>query len=103
MRVPTPDVSVVDVVFELAKEAPAKEVNAAIKKAAQGKLKGILDYTEEPLVSVDLTGNPHSSIVDGNLTMDMGGNLVKVVSWYDNEMGFSHRMNDFAKLMGSKF
>ncbi len=100
MRVPTPDVSVVDVVFELAKPASAKEVNAEIKKAAEGKLKGILGYTEEPLVSVDLTGNPLSSIVDGGLTMDMDGTMVKVVSWYDNEMGFSNRMNDFAKLMG---
>jgi len=100
MRVPTPDVSVVDVVFELAKPASAKEVNAEIKKAAEGKLKGILGYTEEPLVSVDLTGNPLSSIVDAALTMDMDGSMVKVVSWYDNEMGFSNRMNDFAKLMG---
>ncbi|MBU1027122.1 MAG: type I glyceraldehyde-3-phosphate dehydrogenase, partial [Candidatus Margulisbacteria bacterium] len=78
----------------------AKEVNAEIKKAAEGKLKGILGYTEEPLVSVDLTGNPLSSIVDAALTMDMDGSMVKVVSWYDNEMGFSNRMNDFAKLMG---
>ena len=102
VRVPTFDASLVDLVVELKKEASVEEINAAIKKAAEGKLKGILEYTEEPLVSVDIIGNPHSSIFDSGLTMQISKKFIKVASWYDNEMGFSHRMNDFAKLMGSK-
>ncbi|NMA96442.1 MAG: type I glyceraldehyde-3-phosphate dehydrogenase, partial [Clostridiales bacterium] len=89
MRVPTPTVSVVDLVVELEKDATAEEVNAAFKAAADGPMKGILEYTEEPLVSIDFKQNPHSSIVDGLSTMSMGGNMVKILSWYDNEWGYS--------------
>ncbi len=96
LRVPTQDVSVVDLVAELGKKAGVKEVNAAMKKAAKGNLKGILDYTEEPLVSVDYVGNSFSSIVDGPSTMAIGDNMVKVLSWYDNEWGYSCRMVDLA-------
>ena len=102
MRVPTPDASIVDLTIELAKDATVEELNAAVKAAAEGELKGILAYTEDPVVSVDIIGNPHSSIFDAGLTMQTGPRFFKVGSWYDNEMGFSYRMNDFAKLMGSK-
>ncbi|MFH1788081.1 MAG: type I glyceraldehyde-3-phosphate dehydrogenase [Candidatus Altiarchaeota archaeon] len=98
IRVPTPDVSVVDLVAVLGKEASAEEVNAALKSAAENQLKGILDYTEEPLVSVDYVGNPHSSIVDGLLTK-ASGNMVKVMSWYDNEWGYSNRVVDLVKYL----
>ena len=104
LRVPTQDVSVVDLVAELGKKASADDVNAAMKKAAKGSLKGILDYTEEPLVSVDYVGNSFSSIVDGPSTMAIGDNMVKVLAWYDNEWGYSCRMvdlaNKVAELMG---
>ncbi len=92
-RVPTPDGSVVDLVCELEKPVTKAEVNAAIKAASEGKLKGILEYTEDPIVSVDVVGNPHSSIFDADSTMVIG-NMVKVVSWYDNEMGYSNRVVD---------
>ena len=91
LRVPIPDVSVVDLVAVLKKDTTADEVNAAFKKAAEGKLKGILEYSEEPLVSSDLIHNSNSAIVDGSLTMVMG-NLVKVLVWYDNEWGYSVKM-----------
>lgn len=93
MRVPTPDGSVVDLVVELKRDVTIAEVNAAFKAAASGSMKGILDYTEDPIVSVDIIGDSHSSIVDGKSTMAMG-NLVKVISWYDNEMGYSNRVVD---------
>jgi glyceraldehyde 3-phosphate dehydrogenase len=102
MRVPTPDVSVVDLVVEVEKTITAEEVNAALKAAAEGKLKGILGYSEEPLVSVDYIGNPLSSIVDGPLTMVIDNNFVKVIAWYDNEWGFSCRMVDLIKLMAKR-
>jgi glyceraldehyde 3-phosphate dehydrogenase (phosphorylating) len=102
IRVPTPDVSVVDLVAELDKTATAEDINAALKKAADGELKGILGYCEEPLVSVDYTGNPLSSIVDAKSTMVLDNNLVKVLSWYDNEWGFSCRMVDLMTLIGKK-
>ena len=86
VRVPTPNVSLVDLVAELDKEVTAEEVNAALKAAAEGELKGILEYSEEPLVSKDYNGDPHSSSIDGLSTMVMEGNMVKVVSWYDNEI-----------------
>ena len=92
IRVPTPNVSLVDVVFELEKSTTTEELNAALKRAAEGELKGILGYSEEPLVSKDFNGNPHSSIVDGLSTNVMGGNFAKVLSWYDNEWGFSCRV-----------
>ena len=99
MRVPTPDVSVVDLVAEIEKNATVEEINAALKEAAEGKMKGILAYSDEPLVSIDYLGNPHSSIVDGKSTMVIEGNLIKVLSWYDNEWGFSCRMIDLVKLV----
>jgi glyceraldehyde 3-phosphate dehydrogenase len=102
MRVPTPDVSVVDLVTVLDKSATEKEVNAAMKAAAEGELKGILAYTEDPVVSTDLIRNPNSSIVDGQLTKVIGGNLLKVVAWYDNEWGYSNRVNDLAVFLARK-
>jgi glyceraldehyde 3-phosphate dehydrogenase len=101
MRVPTPDVSVVDLVAEIEKDATVEEINAALKEAAEGKMKGILAYSDEPLVSIDYLGNPHSSIVDGKSTMVIEGNLIKVLSWYDNEWGFSCRMIDLLKLVAN--
>ena len=103
MRVPTPNVSVVDLVVELKKPATAEEVNKALKDASEGELKGILAYTEDPVVSSDMMHNSNSSIVDAQLTKVIGGNLLKVVSWYDNEWGYSVRIVDLvlyvAKLM----
>ncbi|UFT98471.1 type I glyceraldehyde-3-phosphate dehydrogenase [Radiobacillus kanasensis] len=96
MRVPTPDGSLVDLVAELDKDVTADEVNAAFKEAAEGHLKGILGYSEEPLVSADYVGNTNSSTIDALSTMVMEGNMVKVVSWYDNEMGYSSRCVDLA-------
>lgn len=96
MRVPTPNVSVVDLVAELEKEVTAEEVNAAFKEAAEGELKGILAYTDEPLVSTDYNGDTSSSTIDGLSTMVMEGNMVKVLSWYDNETAYSHRVVDLA-------
>jgi glyceraldehyde 3-phosphate dehydrogenase len=92
IRVPTPTVSVVDLTATLEKDVTREEVNAALKAAANGPLKGVLGYTEELLVSVDFKGDPHSSIVDGPSTTVIGGNLLKVLAWYDNEWGFSNRM-----------
>ena len=92
IRVPTPNVSLVDFVCELEKEVTREEVNNAFKKASEGKLSHILEYTEEPLVSRDFNGNPHSAIVDGLSTCVIEGNLVKVLAWYDNEWGYSHRL-----------
>ncbi|MGB2905752.1 MAG: type I glyceraldehyde-3-phosphate dehydrogenase [Candidatus Aminicenantaceae bacterium] len=97
IRVPTPNVSVVDLVALVSKNTTAEEVNGALKAAAKGKLKGILDYTEVPLVSVDYLANPHSSIVDGLFTRVIEGNLVKIFSWYDNEWGYSCRLVDLVK------
>ncbi|MGA2476448.1 MAG: type I glyceraldehyde-3-phosphate dehydrogenase, partial [Terriglobia bacterium] len=94
MRVPTPDVSVVDLVSLVEKPTTAEEVNAALKKAAEGPMKGILQFVEEELVSKDFTGNPHSSMVDAGFTKVIDGNLVKVIAWYDNEWGYSCRVRD---------
>ncbi len=102
MRVPTPDVSVVDFVAVLKKEATSEEINGALKKAAEGPLKGILAYTEEPVVSSDMLHNPNSSIVDAELTKVLGGNLVKVVAWYDNEWGYSNRVVDLISFLAKK-
>ena len=100
MRAPTIDVSVIDLALETEKPCTKEEINAAMKAAAgSGRLKGIMDYTEVPLVSGDYIGNPFSSIVDGTLTDVMGGNMVKLFAWYDNEWGFSNRMVDLMKLM----
>lgn len=102
MRVPTPDVSIVDFVAELNQEVDAATINAALKEASENELKGILAYTEEPLVSTDFMGDPHSSIVDGSLTTVIEGNFVKVVAWYDNEWGYSNRCVDLIKYMASR-
>jgi len=102
MRVPTPNVSVVDLVAVLSKSTTAEEVNAALKAAAEGPLKGILAYTEDPVVSTDMMHNPNSSIVDSQLTKVLGGNLLKVVSWYDNEWGYSMRVIDLAAYLAKK-
>lgn len=102
VRVPTPDGSLVDLVAELEKNVTAEEVNAALKEAAEGELKGVLEYSEAPLVSSDIVGNTHSSIVDGLSTLVLEDNLVKVISWYDNEMGYSARCVDLAVLLKNK-
>ncbi len=102
LRVPTATVSIVDFVCELEKNATAEEINAAFKAAAEGQMKGILGYSEEPLVSMDYKGDDRSSIVDGALTNVMGGNMAKVVAWYDNEWGYSVRCVDLIKLMIDK-
>ncbi len=102
LRVPTPDVSVVDVVFEVSKKTTKEEVNAALKAASEGKLKGILGFEEAPLVSIDFKGNPLSSIIDAALTSVMEGTMVKVISWYDNEWGYSNRLRDLAILVAKK-
>jgi glyceraldehyde 3-phosphate dehydrogenase len=96
LRVPTPTVSIVDAVFEVEKSTTAEEVNAAIKAASEGPMKGFLGFSEEPLVSMDFKGDERSSIVDADLTAVMDGNMVKVVSWYDNEWGYATRLTDFA-------
>ena len=102
MRVPTPDVSVVDLVALLKTNTTDKEVNAALKAAAEGELKGILAYTDDPVVSSDMLHNPNSSIVDGLLTKVMDGNFLKVVAWEDNEWGYSCRVNDLVVFMAKK-
>jgi len=102
MRVPTPNVSVVDFNAILLKTTTTEEVNAALKEAANGSLKGILAYTEDPVVSTDMLHNPNSSIVDSGLTKVLGGNLVKVVSWYDNEWGYSMRVVDMVAFLAKK-
>ena len=102
MRVPTPTVSVTDLVFETKKNTSVEEINAAFKKAAEGELKGILGYSDEPLVSIDYRGDSRSSIVDGLSTMVMEGNLAKVVSWYDNEWGYSNRVVDLVNYVAER-
>lgn len=99
IRVPTPNVSLVDVTYEVGKATTVEEVNRLLKTAASGPFKHILDYTDEPLVSVDFNGNTHSSIVDGASTAVLEGTMVKVLAWYDNETGFSWRMLDVARAM----
>jgi glyceraldehyde 3-phosphate dehydrogenase len=96
MRVPTPDGSVVDLTAELGRAVTKEEINAAIKEAAEGSMKGVLQYCDEPIVSIDIIDNTHSSIFDALLTQVMDGNFVKVVSWYDNEKGYSTRVGDLA-------
>ncbi len=99
MRVPTPDGSVVDLTVKLTKKATVEEINHAMKAAAEGPMKGILKYETDPIVSVDIVGSEYSSIFDSLLTMEKGGDLVKVVSWYDNENGYSNRLADLAVRM----
>jgi glyceraldehyde 3-phosphate dehydrogenase len=102
IRVPTPNVSVVDLVAILEKNTTAEEVNAKLKAAAEGPLKGILGYTEEPLVSTDFMRDPRSSIVDATMTRVVDGNMVKVLAWYDNEWGYSSRVVDLIKMLAKK-
>jgi glyceraldehyde 3-phosphate dehydrogenase len=102
MRVPTANVSIVDLTATVEKDADEKSVNAAMKAAAEGPLKGILEYSEAPLVSIDLNGNPHSSIFDAPLTKVSGKRLVKIFSWYDNEWGYSNRLADIAAFVAAK-
>ena len=99
VRVPVPDGSVTDLVVEVEKTTTKEEVNAALKSAAEGRLKGILEYCDEPIVSADIIGNPASSIIDALSTYVIGGTLVKVLSWYDNEWGYSNRCVDLFKRM----
>ena len=99
LRVPVPDGSLTDLTFVAKKETSAEEINNAVKAAAEGPLKGILEYTEDPIVSTDIVGNPHSNIFDGALT-SVHGNLVKVVGWYDNEAGYSNRSADLIEKLG---
>jgi glyceraldehyde 3-phosphate dehydrogenase len=100
MRVPTPDVSVVDLSVKLEKQTSAEEINAAMKEASEGALKGILQYCDEPLVSIDFQGNPHSSILDADNTKVMEGDFAKILAWYDNEWGYSNRVVDLALKIG---
>lgn len=102
VRVPTPTVSMTDLVCELGKSVTAEEVNAALREAAEGELKGILGFSDEPLISMDFRGDERSSIVDGLSTMVMGDNLVKVVAWYDNEWGYSNRLADLTKYVADR-
>jgi glyceraldehyde 3-phosphate dehydrogenase len=102
IRVPAPNVSVVDLVANIEKEATAEAVNDALKEAATGPMKGILQYCDEPLVSIDFNGNPHSSILDASLTKVLEGNMVKVLSWYDNEWGYSSRLKDLMLYIDNK-
>ncbi len=102
MRVPTPNVSVVDLAVLVDKKTTKEEVNATFKSAADGKLKGILEYTEEPLVSIDFRGNPHSSILDASYTSVMDSDFIKVLSWYDNEWGYSNRCVDLLRYLVKK-
>lgn len=102
MRVPTPDVSIIDLVAEVGRETTAEEVNDAFRAAAAGSMEGILTVEHRPLVSVDYVGNPYSSTVDAGLTAVMDGSMVKVIAWYDNEWGYSSRCVDLANMVGSK-
>ncbi len=101
-RVPTPTVSVVDFTALLSKDATVAEVNAAVKQTAEGAMKGIVEYTELPLVSTDMKGNEHSSIYSAIDTVAVGGNLVKVIAWYDNEWGYSCRVADLIHFIAEK-
>jgi glyceraldehyde 3-phosphate dehydrogenase len=102
LRVPTPTVSIIDFVALIERNATAQEINGALIEASENELVDILDYTEEPLVSMDFKGDPHSSIVDGLSTMVIGDNLVKIIAWYDNEWGYACRVADLTQFMAEK-
>ncbi|WP_292518053.1 type I glyceraldehyde-3-phosphate dehydrogenase [Methanoculleus sp.] len=102
VRAPIPDGSVLDIVADLSRDATADEVNAAMKQAAEGPMKGLLMYTEDPLVSADIVGDPHSGVVDGRSTSVVGGRMVKILVWYDNEFAYAKRMVDIASYMASR-
>ncbi len=99
MRVPIPDGSLTDLTVVLKKEVTVEQINAAMKKASEGPMKGIMEYTDEPIVSIDIVGNPHSCIFDSDLT-SVNGTLAKVVGWYDNEAGYSNRVADLIAKVG---
>jgi glyceraldehyde 3-phosphate dehydrogenase len=101
LRVPVADGSVVDLTAELKRKVTVEEVNGAFRQAAEGKLSGILGYTEEPIVSTDIVGTSYSCLIDGDLTMVQEGNLVKTIGWYDNEWGYSHRVVDLIRKLAS--
>ena len=103
MRVPTPNVSVVDLVAQVEKKTFVEQVNEAMEAAAQGPMKGVIEYSDLPLVSIDYRGHDCSSIVDASLTMVMGGDMVKVIAWYDNEWGYSQRVVDLAEVVAQKW
>ena len=103
MRVPTPNVSVVDLVAQVEKSTIAEQVNDIFKTASEGSMKGVLGYNDLPLVSCDYRGTDVSSIVDASLTMVMGGDMVKIVAWYDNEWGYSQRVVDLAEVVANKW
>ncbi|MFQ5596989.1 MAG: type I glyceraldehyde-3-phosphate dehydrogenase [Nitrospiria bacterium] len=102
IRVPTPNVSIVDLVATLNSDTDASDIRHTLKDASESKLSGILQYTEEPLVSIDLNGNPHSSIVDGTLTKVIGKRMAKIIAWYDNEWGYSCRLSDLIRLVANR-
>jgi len=102
MRVPTPNVSVVDLTVTTEKPVAVEAVNGALRRAAEGPMKGIVEYTEEELVSADFKGNPHSAIVDAGYTRVVGNNCAKVLAWYDNEWGYSCRCRDLIKFMAAR-
>ena len=102
MRVPTPNVSCVDLVVQLRSSVTKEQVNEALKQASENELKGILDYNELPLVSIDYNGNPASSTIDGLSTMVLENSMVKVLAWYDNEIGYSSRLMDLAQYMAKR-
>jgi glyceraldehyde 3-phosphate dehydrogenase len=101
IRVPTPNVSCVDLTFEAARDTTIDEINAAVKSASIGAMKGVLGYTDDPLVSMDFNHDPHSSVFASEQTKVMDGNMVRILTWYDNEWGFSNRMADTAVAMGN--
>ena len=103
MRVPTPNVSVVDLVAQVEKKTFVEQVNEVMEAAAQGPMKGVIEYSDLPLVSIDYRGHDCSSIVDASLTMVMGGDMVKVIAWYDNEWGYSQRVVDLAEVVAQKW
>jgi len=102
VRVPTPNVSMVDLVVDVEKDVDEVKINNALRRAAAGNLNGILEYTEDPLVSIDFKGNPHSSIVDGSITTVIDKRMVKIIAWYDNEWGYSMRIRDLILYMSKK-
>jgi glyceraldehyde-3-phosphate dehydrogenase (NAD(P)) len=103
MRVPTPNVSAVDLVFEASRPTTAEEVNSSLKQASEGSMKGIIKYGDLPLVSTDYAGTNESTIVDEALTMSIGGNMIKVLAWYDNEWGYSQRVVDLAEIVSKNW
>jgi glyceraldehyde-3-phosphate dehydrogenase/erythrose-4-phosphate dehydrogenase len=102
IRAPIPDGSVIDIVAELKQETTGDAVNAAMKQAAEGKMKGYLAYTEDPLTSIDIIGDPHSGVIDGPSTNVVGGKMARVLVWYDNEFAYAKRMVDIASYMASR-